>query len=364
MASSLDQDATQESENQVQKASQGDLMHGLQVGDMVWGKVKSHPWWPGHIFNESFAGSSVRKTRYAEGRKPNAVLVAFFGDSSYGWFDPSELVPFSPNFPEMSNQANYKSFINAVSEASDEVSRRGALAMACKCRDKSNFAPSGDDNYVFVDVPGFERGGIYSLGQIEEARKMFDPVKAVQFLTDMALGPVDAAATYSKGEDVVNFMKMRAMMVGYRRAVFEERDETYAQAFGVDSAKSDRSVGSDMHLQKKQERFTQRGIDTKINLCFSNLLIQVFCRYLKKMLVKTLKLNTDIFLIAVVNIWLPTLCLRYVITKISLEKFGKLLVLFGYFCILNKDFNLSFSVVLASFPFYFLLYLCCSKCKY
>jgi PWWP domain len=322
MASSIDQDATQESENRLQNESQGDGMHGLQVGDMVWGKVKSHPWWPGHIFNESFAGGSVRKTRLAEGRKPNSVLVAFFGDSSYGWFDPTELVPFSPNFSEMSTQANYKSFINAVSEASDEVSRRGALAVTCKCRDQSNFCPTGVDDYVFVDVPGYERGGIYSLRQIGEARQMFDPVKDVRFIKDIALGATDAAATYSQGEDVVTFMKMRAMMVGYRRAVFEERDETYAQAFGVDPAKIDRTAGSGVHLQKKQERFTQRGIDTKINLCFSNLLIQVICRYFKKMLVKTLKLNTNIFVINVVDIWLTPLCMRYVIIiKISLEGF-------------------------------------------
>ncbi|KAJ4820911.1 hypothetical protein LUZ62_033477 [Rhynchospora pubera] len=259
MASSLDQEATQESENRLQTRPQGEWMHGLQAGDMVWGKVKSHPWWPGHVFNESFAGGSVRKTRHTEGRKPNSVLVAFFGDSSYGWFDPSELVPFSPHFSDLSTQANYKSFVNAVSEASDEVSRRGALAVTCKCRDESNFSPTGVENYVFVDVPGFERGGIYSLGQIEEARKMFDPVNAARFVTDMALGPVDAAAAYSNGEDVVTFMKLRAMMVGYRRAVFEENDETYAQAFGVDSAKANKSVGSDTQLQKR-ERFTQRAV--------------------------------------------------------------------------------------------------------
>jgi DNA (cytosine-5)-methyltransferase 3A len=318
MVSSIEQDATLESENRLQNGSQGDGMHGLQVGDMVWGKVKSHPWWPGHIFSESFAGNSVHKTRLAEGRKPNALLVAFFGDSSYGWFDPTELVPFSPNFSEMSTQANNKSFINAVSEALDEVSHRGALAVTCKCRDESNFCPAGVDDYVFVDVPGYERGGIYSLKQIEAFREMFEPVKSVHFIKDIALGATDAAATYSKGEDVVTFMKIRAMMVGYRRAVFEERDETYAQAFGVDPAKIDRTVGSGVHLQK-QERFTQRGIDPKINLCFSNLLIKVICRYLKKMLVKMLKLNTDIFVIDVVDICLTTLCLRHVIIKVSLE---------------------------------------------
>ncbi|TKY52241.1 DNA mismatch repair protein Msh6 [Spatholobus suberectus] len=62
--------------------------HGFEVGDMVWGKVKSHPWWPGHVYNEAFASAAVRRTK-----REGHVLVAFFGDSSYGWFEPSELIP-------------------------------------------------------------------------------------------------------------------------------------------------------------------------------------------------------------------------------------------------------------------------------
>ncbi|KAA3471252.1 T-complex protein 1 subunit gamma [Gossypium australe] len=47
------------SRNEDNKLSLGIWFYGFEVGDMVWGKVKSHPWWPGHIFNEAFASSSV-----------------------------------------------------------------------------------------------------------------------------------------------------------------------------------------------------------------------------------------------------------------------------------------------------------------
>ncbi|KAG0451892.1 hypothetical protein HPP92_011020 [Vanilla planifolia] len=80
-------------ENRIPFLQSGGWMHGFRTGDMVWGKVKSHPWWPGHIFNEAFASPSVRRTK-----REGHVLVAFFGDSSYGWFDPAELIPFEPYF--------------------------------------------------------------------------------------------------------------------------------------------------------------------------------------------------------------------------------------------------------------------------
>lgn len=49
--------------NEAMEGTSRALSYGFEVGDMVWGKVKSHPWWPGHIFNEAFASSSVRRTR-------------------------------------------------------------------------------------------------------------------------------------------------------------------------------------------------------------------------------------------------------------------------------------------------------------
>lgn len=76
-----------------------------EVGDMVWGRVESHPWWPGQIFDEAFACPSVCNTK-----KKCHVLVAFYGDNSYGWFEPGELIPFDPHFTEKSKQINTRIF--------------------------------------------------------------------------------------------------------------------------------------------------------------------------------------------------------------------------------------------------------------
>ncbi|XP_047980649.1 PWWP domain-containing protein 1-like [Salvia hispanica] len=161
--------------------------HGFQIGDMVWGKVKSHPWWPGHIYNEALVPRSVRR-----GKQEGHVLVAFFGDSSYGWFDPAELIPFEENFAEKSIQTTSRSFVKAVEEAADEIARRSSLGLACRC--KNQFSPSSVEGYVVVD-DGDSEAGVYSLTEISKAHK--------------------------------------AVALAVRKMRFEDFDETYAQAFGT-----------------------------------------------------------------------------------------------------------------------------------
>ncbi|KAF9669934.1 hypothetical protein SADUNF_Sadunf13G0016300 [Salix dunnii] len=202
------------------------LSYGFEVGDMVWGKVKSHPRWPGHIFNEAFATSSVRRTR-----REGHVLVAFFGDSSYGWFDPAELIQFDVNFAEKSQQTSSRTFIKAVEEATDEASRRCALGLACRCRNKYNFRPANVPGYFVVDVSDYEPGGVYSENQIMKARDGFKPGETLSFVKQLAVGP------HGSDQDSFEFIKNRARAFAFRKAVFEEFDETYAQAFAVQSSR-------------------------------------------------------------------------------------------------------------------------------
>lgn len=198
-----------------------DLGHGFEVGDMVWGKVKSHPWWPGHIFSEAFASPSVRRTK-----KEGHVLVAFFGDSSYGWFEPSELIPFEENFFEKSRQMNSRAFSKAVDEALDEASRRCGLGLVCRCRNPDSFRPTNVQGYFSVQVRDYEPG-IYSESQIRRARDGFGPAQMLDFIKQLAQAP------HGGDHRSVGFAKNRATVCALRRAVFEPHDVTYAQAFGA-----------------------------------------------------------------------------------------------------------------------------------
>ncbi|XWS23449.1 hypothetical protein CRYUN_Cryun28dG0014800 [Craigia yunnanensis] len=217
------------------------LSYGFEVGDMVWGKVKSHPWWPGHIFNEAFASPSVRRTR-----REGHVLVAFFGDSSYGWFDPAELVPFDRHFMEKSQQTNSRTFVKAVEEAMDEASRRHGLGLACKCRNPYNFRPTNVQGYFAVDVPDYEPNGVYSVNQIRKARNSFKPSETLSFVKQLASAPGAC------DQQSIEFFKNKATVFSFRKAVFEEFDETYAQAFGVQPARPSNTPGDISNQPVKQ----------------------------------------------------------------------------------------------------------------
>ncbi|XP_047154951.1 PWWP domain-containing protein 1-like isoform X2 [Vigna umbellata] len=199
-----------------------DLGLGFEVGDMVWGKVKSHPWWPGHVYNEAFASPSVRRLK-----REGHVLVAFFGDSSYGWFEPEELIPFDANFAEKSQQTSSRTFLRAVEEAVDEACRRRGLGLSCRCRNANNFRPINAEGYFCVDVEDYEPGGLYSEGQIRKARDRFKPSETLAFVKQLAISPHDG------GRGSIGFINNKATLSAYRKAVFEQFDETYAQAFGV-----------------------------------------------------------------------------------------------------------------------------------
>ncbi|ONK78640.1 uncharacterized protein A4U43_C02F20920 [Asparagus officinalis] len=216
-------------------------MSGFLIGDMVWGKVKSHPWWPGHIFNEAFASPAVRRSK-----KAGHALVAFFGDSSYGWFDPAEMIPYESNFGEKSKQTTQKSFVKAVEESIDETGRRAALGLSCRCRNPFNFRPMKVPNYFEVDVAGYERNGIYSKRQINRERNSFRPKDALGFLQQLALTPRD-----KKVYDVEWYRRL-AVWLAVRRY-----SETYAQAFGQQPV---RPVREENGAALQAESFAPRGV--------------------------------------------------------------------------------------------------------
>ncbi|RAL52602.1 hypothetical protein DM860_007370 [Cuscuta australis] len=200
---------------------------GYEMGDMVWGKVKSHPWWPGHIFHEAFATTSVRRSK-----RDGHILVAFFGDSSYGWFEPSELVPFDSNFHDKSQQTNLRSFTKAVEEAVEELSRRCALGLICRCRSVDNFRPSSAEGFFEVDLNENESNFIYSASQIKKARESFHPRETLAFARKLALTPM------SGDSGNITFIKNKAIALAYRKAVFAPHDPTYAEAFGAHVTKN------------------------------------------------------------------------------------------------------------------------------
>lgn len=98
------------------------------LSDLVWGKVRSHPWWPGQICEPSAASERVMKYF-----KKDSYLISYFGGLKLAWNETSKVRPFQMYFSRMEKCSKTEAFSHAVSCALDEVARRVQLGLSCPC---------------------------------------------------------------------------------------------------------------------------------------------------------------------------------------------------------------------------------------
>ncbi|KAF6157398.1 hypothetical protein GIB67_004336 [Kingdonia uniflora] len=156
-----------------------DQEHGFSVGDYVWGKIRSHPWWPGQIYDPSDA--SKKAARY---KRKDRLLVAYFGDGTFAWCYPSQLKPFQENYEQMVKQSTSKIFLNAVEEVVEAIGRRVELEMTCSCvraKDLTKFNNPLATNAGIREGVFVPDGGIGELSIVQ-----FDPVDFIESLQGIA----------------------------------------------------------------------------------------------------------------------------------------------------------------------------------
>lgn len=213
----------------------------FREGDMVWAKVKSHPWWPGQVYNPAFASAMARSKR-----KSGHMLIAFFGDSSYGWFIESDLVPFEPNYVQKSKQSTSRTFTKAVEESVDELGRRAALGLTCPCRNSSYFKPAKVKGYVMVDIAGYVTPGVYTERQIEGARNEFNPENMLSFARRMAVSP------WSTEDQSVSGIKCVAEVLAYQAANVTSGGKDYPEELRISTNSNDAGaddISDELELQ-------------------------------------------------------------------------------------------------------------------
>uniref|UniRef100_K3ZEB6 PWWP domain-containing protein n=1 Tax=Setaria italica TaxID=4555 RepID=K3ZEB6_SETIT len=176
-----------------ESASLGNVVHGaryclppldkggFQVADLVWGKVKSHPWWPGEIFDPSDASELGLKHQ-----KKDSHLVAYFGDNTFAWCDESQLKPFVTNYSQMEKQSSSDAFVGSVNNALEELSRRILSGMSCSCLPEE-LADNGM-SYT-VDNAGLKDGVTCSAVNRPEILNCFSPEKLLHYIKELALFP-------------------------------------------------------------------------------------------------------------------------------------------------------------------------------
>ncbi|XP_022767403.1 uncharacterized protein LOC111311873 [Durio zibethinus] len=174
------------------------------VTDLVWGKVRSHPWWPGQIFDHSAATSKANKYF-----KKNCYLIAYYGDQTFAWNEASRVKPFRRHFSHMEKQNNMEEFHHAVDCALDEVSRRVEFGLACSCISEEAYAQV--KTQIIVNAGIREESSRRDGGDRFSSAASFDPFELVETIKALALLP-------SYGEvDRLQFTTSQAQLLAFHR---------------------------------------------------------------------------------------------------------------------------------------------------
>lgn len=174
--------------------------HEFSVGDFVWAKIKSYPWWPGQIYSPSDASTTAAKYK-----RRNRLLVACFGDKTFAWCYPFQLKPFQENFDQLVKESNSKSFSLAVEEAVDEIGRRLDMEMACSC-----LAVERRPVEPVVVNAGIKEGVAVPDGEIGELSiNQFDPA--------IFLSHIKCIAQTVSVNNVLEILVLRARLSGFYR---------------------------------------------------------------------------------------------------------------------------------------------------
>ncbi|TMX00111.1 hypothetical protein EJD97_001367 [Solanum chilense] len=175
----------------------------FNVSDLVWGKVRSHPWWPGQILDPSAASNSAMKYF-----KKNCYLIAYFGDQTFAWNEASSIKPFKMYFSRMEKQCNSENFSHAVNCALDEVSRRVELGLACPCLLEETRAKMKSQ---IVAVAGIQAESNMRIGSDNFSDQTpFNPAELVRTLKSIAAAPHSRL-------DRLSFVLAKAQLVAFNR---------------------------------------------------------------------------------------------------------------------------------------------------
>lgn len=172
----------------------------FSLSDLVWGKVKSHPWWPGQIFDPSDATKLAMKYQ-----KKDSFLIGYFGDKTFAWCDESQLKPFHPYFSQLEKQCCTDTFVKAIHDILTEVARRVELGMACSCLPEEDYA---NTCYQKVDNAGIRAGNISSI--------IDRPTVVNYFQADRLLGYIRTLAQFPNGRvDRLEFVIARSQLKAF-----------------------------------------------------------------------------------------------------------------------------------------------------
>ncbi|XP_044474044.1 uncharacterized protein LOC123202281 [Mangifera indica] len=174
------------------------------ASDLVWGKVRSHPWWPGQILAPSAASKKARKYF-----KKDSYLIAYFGDQTFAWNEASKIKPFREHFTQMESQSSLEDFHCAIDCALEEVSRRVEFGLSCSCIPEEALTEISTQMIVNAGVK--EESSIIDGGDNYSSAASFDPVKLFEHVKALA------QLLHYSGVDRLSLVTVQAQLSAFYR---------------------------------------------------------------------------------------------------------------------------------------------------
>lgn len=153
------------------------------VSDLVWGKVRSHPWWPGQILDPSVASAKAEKYF-----KKHSFLIAYFGDQTFAWNEAASIKPFEEHFTKMEKQSDSHDFCHALDCALDELSRRVEYGLSCRCLPKEVYDEISTQTIINAGVK--EESINTNRGDKCSRVDSFKPLRLIEYVRGLAESPL------------------------------------------------------------------------------------------------------------------------------------------------------------------------------
>ncbi|XP_068636329.1 uncharacterized protein [Aristolochia californica] len=220
----------------------------FSISDLVWGKVRSHPWWPAQIFDPSDASEIALRHK-----KRDSYLVAYFGDHTFAWNEASRLRPFCTHFTQMEKQSTLAAFLNAVNCALEEISRRVEFGLACYC------IPDGVYNRIKAQV--IDNAGIREGASVADSAygslnmTALEPDTLVQYIKDLAVLP-------SGGADRLELTVAKGQLLSFYRSKGYPKLPAFSihRMLSENEEKSKKSKSRDVSSHKRKNNILEDGL--------------------------------------------------------------------------------------------------------